>query len=499
MKEDAIAVLDAGKTNKKVLIYNKQLNIQAKETKSIGEITDDKGLKLEQPEAVFDWFLFILKKFSNKYNIKAISVATHGAMGVCIDEYGRITCPPLAYTNEPGREFCDNFYAEYGDRAELQVKTATAEIGQMINFGKMIYYFKLHCADKLEKTKYILHYPQYFGYKLTGNAAAEITMLGSHTYLYDHINKTYSDVAKKLGILDKLPKEICSSCKSIGTAAAQIAKQAGLPSDCIVTAGVHDSNSSLVPFLINEREDFVLNSTGTWCVAMKPSDSISFKADEINKTVFYNQDIFGKPVKTSIFMGGLEYETYTKLFEVSHNRTDLPDFDKQLYSSVLDKCECFILPSVIKGAGLFPDAKPALVEKGRRIPLDDFIRGKAKPEFTKDYKLAMAVLIAGLTVQTELALSSTGYKDGGNIFVEGGFRFNEPYLKLLTAFYPKSNIYRTNINEATALGAAIIALSALENKDPHKLNLDLDIEKQLVEKVTGIKTKGYKKQFIESL
>ena len=168
-------------------------------------------------------------------------------------------------------------------------------------------------------------------------------MLGCHTYLYDHINKTYSDVAKKLGVLGKLPREICNSCKSIGTVTAQIAKQAGLPTDCIVTAGVHDSNSSLVPFLITKIEDFVLNSTGTWCVAMRPSDSISFKPNEIGKTVFYNQDVFGKPVKTSIFMGGLEYETYTKLFKSIHDRTDLPSLDKQLYSSVLDKCECFIL------------------------------------------------------------------------------------------------------------------------------------------------------------
>jgi L-fuculokinase len=497
MKEDVIAVLDVGKTNKKVLIYNKQLEILAKETNTIGEIKDDKGLKLEQPEVVFEWFIFILKKFSDKYNIKAISVATHGAMGVCIDDYGRLTCPPLAYTNEPGQEFCDSFYAKYGDRADLQLKTATAEIGQMINFGKMLYYFKIHYADKLEKTKYILHYPQYFGYKLTGNAVADTTMLGCHTYLYDHMNKTYSDVAKKLGILDKLPKEIYNSCKSIGTVTAQIAEQASIPSDCIVTAGVHDSNSSLIPFLITEREDFVLNSTGTWCVAMRPSDSISFKANEIGKTVFYNQDIFGNPVKTSIFMGGLEYEIYTKLYKGIHNKTDLPDLDIKLYRSLLDKGECFILPSVIKGAGLFPNANPTLIEKITRIPLDDFISGKAKPEFTKNYKLAMAVLITSLAVQTELSLSSTGYRDGGNIFVEGGFRFNEPYLKLLTAFYPKSNIYRTNINEATALGATIIALSALENKDPHKLNVDLDIDKQLVEKVIGIKTESYKKKFLE--
>lgn len=496
---DVIAVLDVGKTNKKVFIYNKQLQVLEKNVKAFAEVTGASGLKIEQPDAVFQWFKENLKDYSNRYTIAAISITTHGAMGVCVDSQGTITCPPLSYTNEPGQEFGNSFFEQFGDRNSLQRQTATAEIGQMTNFAKIIYYWKKHWPDKLKDTRHILFYPQYFGFKLTGNAASDTTMLGSHTYLYDHKRKAYSNVAHQLGVMDKLPTNILKSWDILGTVTDSMARQTGVSKECIVTAGIHDSNASLLPFLITETRDFVLNSTGTWCVAMKPAETILFKEQELGKTVFYNQDVFGRPVKTSIFMGGLEYETYAKLFERIHKRNDLPEFDRDLYRSVLEKCDSFILPSVMKGAGLFPGANPTLVDAGQAISLADFRSGKSRPAFADCYERSMAVLICSLSIQTCCALDAVGYKEGGQIFIEGGFRFNEPYLKLLTALYPKSTVYKTNINEATALGSAILAQSALEGKDPRRLDSELGIEKQKVEKVEGLNVDKYKKHFIDGI
>ncbi len=495
MKTKAIAVLDVGKTNKKILIFSKSLHILEKKCKPFGELVNDEGRRLEQPEAVLEWLLTELSHYSQRYEIEIISVSTHGAMGVCVDEHGEITCPPIAYTNEPGSDFCDSFYDAFGDRTTLQSRTATAEIGQMINFGKMAYYWTQRYPAEIENTKHILPYPQYFGYKMTGKAAAETTMLGCHSYLYDHKNNDYSDVVQKLGLAEKLPKPIKKSWEILGNITPDMARRCGLSKNCLVTLGVHDSNATLLVYLLNEPGNYVLNSTGTWCVVMKPAADVVFKEEELGKTVYYNQDVFGRPVKTSIFMAGQEYETYTELFTKIHKRDDLPPININLYQSLFNTCRTFVLPSVVRGAGLFPHSQPRLIHGDQRIALEELKSSFKAIEGLPDYELSMAALVSSLVIQTSRALDFSGYQDGGDIFVEGGFKENQPYLELLAACYPRSRVYKTSIDEATATGAAILGLAAVEEKRPDELKVDFGIDKEWIQKPAELFLGNYKNEF----
>lgn len=497
MKEQVIAVLDIGKTNKKVLVYNMQLQVQEQVSAVIGEVTSKAGLKLEQPEVVYSWFCQMLSQLSQRFDIVAISVTTHGAMGVCLDEHGNITCPPLAYTNEPGGDFDNSFYQRFGSRAELQRQTATAQIGEMVNFAKMIFYWNEYYPDLMAQTKHILMYPQYFGYKLTGQIAAEPTMLGCHSYLYDHENNTYSGLALELGVADKLPARIANSWEVLGVVTPEIVYATGINPACVVTIGVHDSNSSLLPYLLTQADDFVLNSTGTWCVVMKQSHEIAFDQSEIGKTVFYNQNVFNRPVKTSVFMGGLEYETYMGLLRQIHGRSDLPALDDSLYGRLFDSADCFILPSVVKGAGMFPDMQARVVDNGEVIPFDRYSSNPALIKFFADYEMSVAVLTASLVMQTYCAMEAAGYSPGDKIFVEGGFRHNQPYLQLLTAMCPGSEVYTTDIEQATALGAALLALAALQCESPDELGVALMINKLAVNRPDGFDMiESYRQKFL---
>ncbi|MCF7954545.1 MAG: hypothetical protein K9M75_01970, partial [Phycisphaerae bacterium] len=241
---------------------------------------------------------------------------------------------------------------------------------------------------------------------------------------------------------------------------------------------------------------FILNSTGTWCVAMRPAEKVAFTKDEIGKLVFYNMDIFKNPVKTSIFMGGLEYETYMTILNEKFPSKELPDFDADLYQSVLDKCSEFVLPSVTKGTGIFPQSPPRVVDGDKVVGLEDLKAAKAAPAFMEDFDRTCAVLILSLAIQTAKAFEYVGIEDGDTIFVEGGFRHNQPYLTLLKALYPASRVCTTDIKEATALGSAICGLALLEGKRPDELTTAVEIGAIDVPDTPAIDIKAYMDKFV---
>ncbi|MBD3345778.1 MAG: carbohydrate kinase [Chitinivibrionales bacterium] len=493
-----IAVIDVGKTNKKVLIFDDSLTIVDSVYENFEEKVEE-GIHFEAVEEMTRWFKERLKEFSSKYDIKALSVTTHGATVVCIDKNGNIAVPPVAYTTETDEKFQKDFYSTFGTPEALQEKTATAPIGSLINPGKKIYFLQQTYPDQFKNVHMILGYPQYFGYVFTGNYGAEPTYVGCHTYLFDFENKKYSEVADKLGITDKLASDISKSWEVLGTISEKTSQETGLSTDCIVTMGIHDSNSSLLPFLIKGYTDFVLNSTGTWCVAMHPTSEIGFEQDELGKLVFYNLDAFYNPVKTSIFMGGMEYETYLEILQKTTGTKHHPDLDAARYRKIIAEKKLFILPSVAKGTGIFPTAVPKVVEDGKEYLLSDITEGKAVPEFFKDYETACAVCILSLAIQTKAALGMTGYDGKGTIFTEGGFWKNAPYNALLTGLYPDSRVALTQMQEATAFGAAILGKAALDKTTPMESSNAFEIEINKVEPVTFEGIDQYTEAFMELL
>ena len=482
-----LAVLDIGKTNKKTLILDSKLQILAQETTSLSEYLSG-GMRLEQPEQIFDWFLDSLAKFTGEYRIEAISITTQGASLVCLDSEGRIALPPLAYTNDGGAEFEREFYELFGSREDLQRETLTAPIGNMINCAKLIFFLQREYGSDFNKVAQVLFYPQFFVNRLTGVSVVEPTYLGCHTYLYDSKVKGYSRVAEALGIKDLLPDVMVHPWTRAGTVTSEVCRRTGLPDDCIVTSGIHDSNSSLLPYIITSESEFTLNSTGTWCVLMHRSSNTEIADNELGKTIFYNFDAFGKPVKTAVFMGGREYEVYSKLIESVHQRQGMPEFSEEVYQRVIRERDFVFVPSVEVGVGILPESKPAVHYKGKSYPLADIKRLEVAAEVFADYELSFAALNCSLAAQSKIAIDYTNSGNTNQLFVEGGFRKNSAYCQLLADMFPEAEIYITNLEEATAIGAGIIAKAALLDSDPYCAREDINIEKTRIVPagITGI-------------
>ncbi len=495
MENFHLAVLDIGKTNKKVLIYDQKLQMVDSTYKNFAQI-DQGNFKSDDVEGIYEWFLDALKNFSQTYTIKGISISAHGATFVAVDQKGNLTIPEICYTTDPGEDFHREFYQNFGEADQLQLETATPNFMALLNVGKGIYYAKKNYPEQFEKTRYFLNLPQYFSFKLTGIASAEPTYVGCHSYLWDFNKNTWSSVATQLDIRDKLPEKIVNSWEVIGNLLPEVASACGLPQDVKVTPGLHDSNASLLPYSITMQEPFVLNSTGTWCVVMREADTVQFAPDELGKVVFYNLNVFHRPVKTAIFLAGQEFETYTGILKKINQKQHFPAFDLKLYQRIASENKDYILPGVTKGTGQFPASEARVVTAEKTYSLADIQSGSNVPPFFHDYEYAYAVLILSLAVQTKVAMERTGMKAGMPIFTEGGFRRNECYNQVLTAFYPESTIATTGLAEATAFGAALTALAGIEQKKPADLSHLVNIEKNIIEPVKINNLQAYTGKFL---
>ncbi len=483
---DAIAVLDIGMTNKKVALYSAELEMIAERKRVFPPLMHD-GFETHDLAGMEEWFLSVLRdfvsEFKSTYRIRAIAVSTHGATFVAADGEGNPVAPCVYYTYEPGSDFHERFFALAGERKALQATTGTPDFSALINLGKGIFLIKERYPKAFALARWFLPYPQYWSMRFTGKPAAEGTYIGCHTFLFDWEKNQYSSVADALEIRARLPSPLGEPWEVLGAITPDIAARTGLAPDTIVTFGIHDSNASIMPHLATMGyRDFVLNSTGTWCVLMHPATRYHFEPDELGKVVFFNRSAWNTPIKTAIFLGGKEYETWINLIAAIHNTTpkSLPEPSKADYARVLAERTCFILPEIVPGSGQFPGSVARAVERGARFTLAQIERGGPLPEFLRDTATAQAVLNTSIVLQTEVALIRTGLTVGTEILTEGGFRNNGDYNSLLASAFPENAVYLTDLKEATSFGAAMTALAALRGIDPIELSRYIHVEMSAV-------------------
>ena len=494
--EYAIAVIDIGMTNKKIAVYDHSLTQLETKYQNFDPIIID-GLETHDLEGMENWFIDCLKDFAARYPIKALAVSAHGATFVCIDKNGKVALPCVYYTHEPGDDFHRRFYEQFGKPEELQERTGTPSFKAMINPAKGILFAKEQFPVLFKNINCILPYPQYWGLRFTGKTGTESTYMGNHTYLWDHADKCLSSVARDLGIADFIPNKLYNSWDILGTITEDFSKKTGLSKDTIVTMGIHDSNSALLPHFAHKGErGFILNSTGTWCVIMNPVEQYGFAPDELGKVVFFNISAFGKPVKTAIFLGGLEFETWSKLIMKRHNRNDIPGWNEALYHSILKEKKIFLLPELTPGSGQFPASKARIVEDNKDYAFKMMESGENIPSCFEDYEKAFAVLRISLLMQTMTALERTGVQKGHEIYTEGGFRKDESYNRLLSSAFPENRVFLTGITEATALGAAMTAKMAATGKSLRDLAGDFEITYKEQEKNSSPELESYRQAWL---
>ncbi len=287
---DVILIFDIGKTNKKILLFNKQYQLVYEEEVQFSEIQDEQGDACENIEALTLWIKTSIQKLKSdhRFKISAIHYSAYGASFVYLNESGEIVAPLYNYLKPYKESTREIFEKKYGSISNLCLQTASPDLGNL-NSGLQIFRLKLEQPEIFKKIKWALHLPQYIHYIVTGEFATDITSIGCHTFLWNFTTQSYHDWVIQEGI-DKLFAPL---------------KQ---------KVGLHDSSAALIPYFDAFESPFILLSTGTWCISLNPFNDSPLTDQELEKDALCYLSFQGKPVKAArLFAGNMHAEEVSKL------------------------------------------------------------------------------------------------------------------------------------------------------------------------------------------
>jgi len=424
-KKPAIAIIDVGKTNKKIFLFDQDYNIVCERSARFLEITDEDGDPCENLEAlrlsVFDSLRWLFTK--PDFDVKAINFSAYGASFVNIDEDGNAVTPLYNYLKPYPEELKKRFYNDYGGEEAFSMTTASPVLGSL-NSGMQLYRLVHEKPEVFKKIKFSLHLPQYLSYLISGKPCSDITSIGCHTNLWDFQKNGYHQWVYKEGIHEKLAP-ICSY--------DQTTKAVFPGSNYLVGTGLHDSSAALIPYLVNFQEPFILLSTGTWCISLNPFNNTALTIDELKQDCLCYLHYQGQPVKASRLFSGPEYEEGVDRIAQHFNHDPIRyrtiEFNPETTSVLTTNNQ------LQKGSQSFSQRDLSLFVSGEEA-----------------YHQLLLDIIKQQVQSTNLVLNGSPVK---RLFVDGGFGRNSVYMNLLAMAFPQLEVYAASMAQATALGAAL--------------------------------------------
>jgi sugar (pentulose or hexulose) kinase len=439
INQDVILVFDIGKTNKKVLLFDRSLKILHEEETIFPEIEDDEGFKGDDIEKLESWILEKCRKFleEGSFEVRGITFTTYGATLMYLDGNGNRLTPVYNYLKPMPGGIAELLYDQYGGKEEFCRRTASPALG-MLNSGLQALWLREKKPAVFERVSTILHFPQYLSHLLTGVAASEHTSIGCHTALWDFDRMGYHPWTQVLG--KRLPGPL-----PVGTAYPSVKLDRKIP----VGIGIHDSSSSLVPYFMHSNDPFILVSTGTWCISMNPFNSSPLTPSQLNQDCLAYMSIQQKPVKSSrLFLGHIHDVNTGKIasaFGLGENAYKKVSVDEQLILALWKKSE---------GQRVF-------FHTG--VP-DDSMDKEVLPGSLKSFEEAYHRLVMDLV---DLTVHSIGLiteldDETKNIYITGGFSKNPIFVRMMATRFPDKKVYTSEVANATSLGAAMVMWNTVE-------------------------------------
>jgi len=418
-----IAVIDIGKTNAKVVVLDAKTGAEIAVVKTANSVLKSGPYPHYDIEGLWDFIIAALKGFAAAPGFDVISITTHGASAVMLAADGRLAMPVLDYEHGYPQAVQDVYARLRPSFAE----TFSPALSVGLNVGAQIHYLKSIFPADFARVATILTYPQYWAFRLTGIAANEVTSLGCHTDLWNPTTQGYSSLVDTLGIR-ALMAPVRSAFDALGPVLPALAMDLGLTKSIPVYCGIHDSNASLLPHLVENEAPFAVVSTGTWVISFGVGGDLEH-LDPARDTLA-NVDAYGRAVPSSRFMGGREFELLAA--EIG---TAAPEAIEAALEPAIGK-GLMLLPNIVEGSGPFPGSK-------RRWIADNAASNAER----------LAAVSLYLALMTEACLGLISAR--GPIFVEGPFALNRAYLKALSAL-TNTDVIALAGSTGTSQGAALL-------------------------------------------
>ncbi len=420
----AIAVIDVGYTNTKVMLFSPGLDILA-ERKMASRHRKGAHYREIDMEPMLAFICAALPELDAIAPVDRIVTSTHGACIVSLTATGELALPIMDYMSDPPAEIV----AAYAKVAPTFAETYSPQLPVALLHAMQLFWQARVLPHEFAGTTTILPLMQYVGLRLGGRPVTEISALGCQSHLIDLNTFAPSRLAVSEGWTKKFPP-LAKAWDVIGTLKPEI-RGSHFRGRAEIAAGVHDSNANFLRYLASGRQHFTLLSTGTWIIGFD-SDTPLSALDEARDTVA-NISVLGKPVACCRFFGGKEYEVLAK---------GAPDSAASPTTvKVLVDQGTYALPSFSDGGG--PIANTA--NRGRII---------GPPPATPEEHASLASLYCALMVSESLDAIQSRH----DIIVDGPFSRNDVFLELLASLRRAQKVFASDIKDGTAAGAACLGL-----------------------------------------
>lgn len=420
-----IAVIDIGKTNVKLALVDSEDLSETAVVTQPNKVVEGPPYPHFDVERIWAFLLEALKRFGESHGIAAISIATHGAAAALIAEGGGLVAPVLDYEHAGP----DEVAADYNALRPAFSETGSPRLPHGLNLGAQIHWLFWQDQTLRHRTGSILTYPQYWAYRLTGNIACDYASLGCHTDLWNPFEGRFSTLVESMSLSAMMPPARAPG-DVLGSLCPRIVAETGLGPETPVYCGIHDSNASLLPHIIERAPPFSVVSTGTWVIAMTIGGTD--RTLDPKRDTLVNVNALGAPVPSARFMGGRSYEIVLE--------GQMAECDRETLARVADTGP-MLMPSVVPNSGPF-QGRPA-----------HWI-GTEPAVGTPERSAAVAFYLAMMTAE---CLTLTGH--AGPVIVEGPFARNLGYCQMLASAM-QCPVLACDSATGTSQGAAMLALKS---------------------------------------